>query len=155
MVRLNVNLDEVGTARAVIPAGRYEAKVTDITEEESSTGNPMLQWTWEITSGDYQGTELRSYTSLQAHALFGLKQHLEAFGISGEIDVETDKLIGKPAVLVVGTKVIKNRNTDEDMEVNRVNTILPAAKKATAGPVVTKSGSKPAAGVKGKGQMPF
>ena len=155
MVRLNVNLDEVGSARAVIPAGRYEARLTDCTEKQSSTDNPMLEWTWEISAGDHQGAELRSFTSLQEHALFGLKSHLEAFGVSGEVDMDTDKLVGKSAVLVVVTKTIKNRNTDEDMEVNRINMVLPAAKKA-GGAVVQagKAGAK-TTGAKTKGGMPF
>lgn len=151
MVKLQLNLDEVGTAFRVIEPGRYKAKVVEIEETESQSGNPMLTWTWEIVEGDNAGTELRSYTSLQEHALFGLKNHLEAFGLTGEIDFDTDKLVGKTAMLVVIKQTIKNRKNDEDMEVNRIDQVLAAAKSSAPS-------TKPSVGGKGpvrKGAIPF
>ncbi|HON76340.1 MAG TPA: DUF669 domain-containing protein, partial [Dermatophilaceae bacterium] len=76
MVRITLNLDDVGSSFTVIEPGRYPARVVDIEEKESSTGNPMLVWSWELEGGDYSGQEIMSFTSLQDHALFGLKQHL-------------------------------------------------------------------------------
>lgn len=130
MVRLTLNLDDVGSAFTVIEPGKYPAIVTNIEEKESSSGNPMLVWTWEIQGGEYAGQEIRSYTSLQDHALFGLKQHLEAFGITGEIDVDTERLIGKSAILTIVKQKMRSRNTGEEIEVNRINLVSAAPSKA-------------------------
>lgn len=132
MARIKVNLDEIPDGFEVIEPGKYLAKVVDIEEEESSSGNPMLVWTWQITEGEYSGRELKSFTSLQEHALFGLKEHLTAFGLSGDLDFDTDKLIGKKARLTVGKTTVKSRNTGEDMEVNRINSVTAAGKGGAA-----------------------
>jgi hypothetical protein len=157
MVKLNLNLDEIGTARAVVEPGRYRAKVIEIEEGDSQSGNPMLTWTWELLDGDFAGSELRSYTSLQEHALFGLKSHLEAFGHSGEVDVDTDKLVGKTAILVVTKQTIKNRRNDEDMEVNRIENVLPAGKPTatTKGPIINKGAASKGPVKKKGGDIPF
>ena len=126
MVRLNMNLDEISDGFEVIPAGEYTAKVVDIEEKDSSKGNPMLEWTWSITDGSSAGSEVKSFTSLQEHARFGLKEHLTAFGLKGEVDFDTDRLLKKKAKLLIGVSTVKSRNTGEDMEVNRVEKILPA-----------------------------
>jgi hypothetical protein len=152
MVKLSLNLDEIGTAMETIDPGRYKAKVIDVEEGDSQSGNPMLTWTWEITEGDSAGKELRSYTSLQEHALFGLKSHLEAFGHTGEVEVDTDKLIGKTAILVVTKKKIRSNRTDEEIEVNRIENVLPSkgSGEAAKKPVISKSSGK-----KGQGNIPF
>jgi len=127
MVKLSVNLDEIESSDfKIIDAGKYAAKVTDVVEKDSSSGNPMLVWTWEILKGDEEGVTLKSYTTLQDHALFGLKQHMTALEIDGELSgFETDSLIGKSALLVVTKPKIVNRDTGEDMEVNRVDKVWP------------------------------
>jgi len=134
MVRITLNLDDVGSSFTIIEPGRYPARVVDIEERESSTGNPMLVWSWELEGDrDYSGREIKSFTSLQDHALFSLKQHLEAFGISGEVDLDTDKLIGKTAMLTITKTKTRSRNTGEEIEVNRVSLVSPmAAKRAAA-----------------------
>lgn len=132
MVRITLNLDDVGNSFTLIEPGRYPARVVDIEEKESSTGNPMLAWSWELEGGDYSGQEIMSFTSLQDHALFGLKQHLEAFGISGEVDIDTDKLIGKTAVLTITKTKTRSKNTGEEIEVNRINLVSPMAAKRAA-----------------------
>lgn len=158
MVKLTVNLDGVGEAREVIAAGRYEAKVTEIEQGDSQSGNPMLTWSWEITSGENAGHEIRSYTSLQEHALFGLKAHLVAFGAEpeGEIDLDTDKLIGKKAIIVVTKEQIANRDGSGMVDVNRVKSVYKLEKSASAGPAIGGA-KKPVVGgkVAGKGKVPF
>ena len=133
MVRITLNLDDVGNTFTIIKPGRYPARVVDIEEKESSTGNPMLAWSWELEGGDYSGREIMSFTSLQDHALFGLKEHLEAFGISGEVDLDTDRLIGKTAMLTIAKVKTRSKHTGEEIEVNRINLVSPmAAKRAAA-----------------------
>lgn len=127
MVKLSVNLDEIETTDfKIIEAGKYEAEISDLEEKDSSSGHPMLVWTWKITKGDEAGTTLKSYTTLQEHALFGLKQHLAALGIDGDLQgFETDSLIGKMAMLSVTKPKIVSRDTGEDIDVNRVDKVLP------------------------------
>lgn len=141
MVRITLNLDDVGNTFTIIEPGRYPARVVDIEEKESSTGNPMLAWSWELEGGDYSGREIMSFTSLQDHALFGLKEHLEAFGISGEVDIDTDKLIGKTAMLTITKTKTRSKNTGEEIEVNRVNLVSPMAAKRAAAAALPAAGS--------------
>ena len=154
MVRITLNLDDVGSSFTIIEPGRYPARVVDIEEKESSTGNPMLVWSWELEGGDYSGQEIRSFTSLQDHALFGLKQHLEAFGISGEVDIDTDKLIGKTAMLTITKTKTRSRNTGEEIEVNRVNLVSPMTAKRAAAMAPPAAGS-PARARRGASSLPL
>lgn len=147
MVKLSVNLDEIETADfRIIEAGKYEAEIIDLEEKDSSSGHPMLVWTWKITKGDEFGTTIKSYTTLQDHALFGLKQHMDALGVEGDLDgFETDSLIGKMALLSVTKPKIVSRDTGEDIDVNRVDKVLPlksAAKKSTKKGSGVRKGNK-------------
>jgi len=154
MVRITLNLDDVGSSFTIIEPGRYPARVVDIEEKESSTGNPMLVWSWELEGGDYSGREIRSFTSLQDHALFGLKQHLEAFGISGEVDIDTDRLIGRTAMLTITKTKTRSRNTGEEIEVNRVSLVSPmAAKRAAA--MAPPAANRPARARRGASSLPL
>lgn len=154
MVRITLNLDDVGSSFTIIEPGRYPARVVDIEEKESSTGNPMLVWSWELEGGDYSGQEIKSFTSLQDHALFGLKQHLEAFGISGEVDIDTDKLIGKTAMLTIVKAKARSRNTGEEIEVNRISLVSPmTAKRAAA--MAPPAANSPARARRGASSLPL
>lgn len=126
MVKISVNLDDIETSDfKIIDAGNYEAEVIDLEEKDSASGHPMLVWTWKITKGDESGATLKSYTTLQDHALFGLKQHMVALGIDGDLDgFETDILIGRTAMLAVTKPKIVSRETGEDIDVNRVNKVM-------------------------------
>jgi hypothetical protein len=154
MVRITLNLDDVGNSFTLIEPGRYPARVVGIEEKESSTGNPMLVWSWELEGGDYSGQEIKSFTSLQDHALFGLKQHLEAFGVSGEVDLDTDKLIGKTAVLTITKTKTRSKNTGEEIEVNRINLVSPMAAKRAAATALPAADS-PARARRGATSLPL
>ncbi len=155
MVRITLNLDDVGNSFTIIEPGRYPARVVDIEEKESSTGNPMLVWSWELEGVDgHVGQEIKSFTSLQDHALFGLKQHLEAFGISGEVDLDTDKLIGKTAVLTIAKAKTRSKNTGEEIEVNRINLVSPMAAKRAAATALPAADS-PARARRGATSLPL
>lgn len=149
MVKLSVNLDDIETSDfRIIEAGKYKAKVQDLEEKDSASGHPMLVWTWEIIDGEESGTTLKSYTTLQDHALFGLKQHMDALGVSGDLKgFETDSLIGKMAMLSVTKPKIVSRDTGEDIDVNRVDKVLPLKSAAKS--------SKKAAKGKGKDIIPL
>jgi len=155
MVRIKMNLDEISDSFEVIEPGKYNAKVHDIEEKDSSSGNPMLEWTWKIIGGEYNGREIKSFTSLQEHALFGLKSHLSAFGMKGSVEFDTDKLIGKKAKLVIGKTVVKNRNTGDDMEVNRITSILPSTEKQAIPTKVKKAPTVDEEDEEGEDGIPF
>lgn len=150
MVKIAVNLDDIKGGFTLLDAGKYVARLIDVQEQESSTGNPMLCWFWEIDD-----CEVRSFTSLQDHALFGLKEHLEAFGITGEVDIDTDICIGKSAQLTV-TKIKKrSQRSGEEIEVNQVEAVKALKSKGPAasgpkGPAVPAASKKSAAPKKGK-----
>jgi hypothetical protein len=150
MVKIAVNLDDIKGGFTILDAGKYVARLIDVQEKESSTGNPMLCWFWEIDD-----VEVRSFTSLQDHALFGLKEHLEAFGITGEVDIDTDICIGKSAQLVLTRVKKRSTRTGEEIEVNQVESVkaLKSNGPAASGPkgsVVPAASKKSAAPKKGK-----
>lgn len=144
MPRIKVNLDEISDTFALLEPGKYVAKLVDVEEQESSKGNDMLVWIWEIPEGEYRGKQLKSYTVLMEDNLRGLKEHLQAFGLKGTVDFNTDKLINKKAKLTVSVAKVKSRETGEDMEVNRV--VRVDVLKANG-----NSGSSPASAVVSKG----
>jgi hypothetical protein len=64
----------------------------------------MLVWTWKVLTGPDRGTNVKSYTSLEPHALRSLKQHLLAFGFAGEVDIDTATLIGVKVRLLIDNR---------------------------------------------------
>jgi hypothetical protein len=103
MRRLKVDGDLV-VAGLGMPPGRYLAKLTKVEKADSkSSGQPMLVWNWLIAQGEWAGIEIPSFTTLQSRALVN---HLAAFGLKGKVDVDLSTLIGRKAVLVVGTRTV-------------------------------------------------
>ncbi len=153
MARIRINTEEVADGGGFVEPGKYRAKLVECEEADSSKGNPMLVWQWEIVEGEFEGSTIKSWTSLQDHALFGLKEHLEAFGLTGDLDFDSDKLIGKHVMLTVGKRKVKDRDTGEDKEMPSVVKLSPVAAKGAAG-AGAKAGAKGAAKGKGK-NIPF
>ncbi len=122
MTRLKYNLDKI-TSFTVAP-GKYRAKLVKVEQTLSSKKKPMLVWYWKIMSGSEKGKEVRSWTSLQENALGGLKQHLEAFRLKGQIDRDTSSLVGKYVVLIVGTRIGLDANGQE-REMNSITSFIP------------------------------
>jgi hypothetical protein len=121
-MKLKYNLDEIKDF-AVAP-GRHRARLVKVEQTLSQQGKPMLTWHWKIVSGPEKGSEIKSWTSLVENALSNLKNHLEAFGLSGQVNKDTSALIGKYVILVVGTRVGVNRSGDEQ-EFSNVMTVRP------------------------------
>jgi hypothetical protein len=142
MPRIRLNLADIPDAMGAVEVGSWPAVLRDVSEQESSTGNPMWVWSWEVTSGPSQGSSINSYTSLMDHALFGLKAHLEALGadatLDKEMDINTDRLLGREVVIVVGKRKGKDRDTGEDREFASINRVL----RAGGDPVKTAAGAK-------------
>lgn len=140
MVRIALNLDEIQAGRQEVENGRWRAKLESCDEADSSTGNPMLVWDWKIAEGPSEGATIRSWTSLQDHALSGFKTHAEAFGYKGDTEVDTDACVGKYAILVIGKRKRKNRDTMEDEEVSTVVTVQAASPSSAAAGGVRRPG---------------
>lgn len=154
MARLQVNLSDVETEYDPIPSGQYVARLVGAKEETSSSGNPMIVWQWKIMRGDHKGREIRSYTSMQPQALFSLKEHLEAFGVDadGEIDIDTNELVGRMATI----DVLKTTATvrGEEREVDRVEAVRPAPADLQSQQAAASDADK-AEGAGGSDDIPF
>jgi hypothetical protein len=147
MPRIKVNLADVGERGGNVEPGKWESELTDIEETKSSKDNDMLVWSWEIKEGPSEGEIIKSWTSLLENALFNLKEHLVAFGADpeAEVDIEGDKLMGRRATLVVGTRKFKDRDSGEDRETSSVIKVLPLSKsksKSAPPPKRSAAGSK-------------
>jgi len=128
MVRLKYNLDEITSILA--EPGRYRARLTKVEQTLSSKNNPMIVWHWKIVeSGEAKGKEIRSFTSLLDTALSGMKMHLEAFRFKGAVNVDTPKLIGRYAILVLSTTASEDKETGLTREFTSVAGVLPDKKK--------------------------
>lgn len=161
MAKLTYNLDEISTA-AVLP-GKYKARLVKCEQTLSSQKNPMLVWTWKILDGTEKDKEIRSFTSLLPNALSGLKAHLEAFGLTGEVDLDTALLIGRNVVIVV---IAREGETREGIPAtfSNVGAVLPSdgpAMALTRAPLPTEEeevavpASKPAKSAATQRPLPF
>ncbi|RLG78438.1 MAG: hypothetical protein DRO14_00445 [Thermoprotei archaeon] len=127
MPKIVIDLSNAESAWEAIPSGKYVAQLLSTEERESSSGNPMLVWQWEIALGEHAGRQIRSYTSLQEHALFNLKQHIAAF-VKEELDGvwsgDTDDFVGRRALLTITTERRRGRD-GEERDFNRVSRVEP------------------------------
>jgi len=135
-MNLNVDLSDVQLIE-IVETGIYRAKLIDVEETESSAGNPMLTWTWEILDKENAGVQLKSFTSLLPNALFGLKGHLAGLGVtSGKVKLNTDRLIGRKATLTV------RKIEDDGQEKNRVDKVTKYTKSTPSEKAKKTNGSK-------------
>lgn len=126
MPQLNYNLDDIKDY--MVEPGRYRARITKIEQTLSKRSKrPMLVWHWKLLTGESKGSELRSWTSLQKNALQNLRDHLTALGYDGNVDLNTDKLVGRKAVLVVGVTTSVD-DAGNQREFSSVMNVLPDAK---------------------------
>jgi len=108
----------------LLPTGVYPAVVVAVELRESKSGpDPYLNWTFELTSEAYLGRKVWLVTGLGSRALWKLKDTLEALGetgLTGEVELDPAKFIGKTCRVVV-TQEVYNGQTR-----NRVDSVLPA-----------------------------
>jgi len=117
MPKYDLDLDSIQSfSGGNFPIGKHRAKLAEVEERNSdSSGNPTLYWEWEGADDESMGETIRSFSSLQDHALGSLKMHAEAFGYHGNTTLDTDACIGQYAILVVGMRKRRGRdNGDED-----------------------------------------
>lgn len=122
MPRLTYDLEKISDT---LEHGKFRARLKSCTDAISErSGKPTLIWVWELREGPNKGATVKSWTSKQESALFGIKQHLMAFGYTKKVDINTDRLIGKEVYLVIGERKGKNAQGEEQMYTS-VNALLP------------------------------
>jgi hypothetical protein len=72
--------------RYLLPDGEYEVDCTDVVQDVSKSGNPMLVFHF-VTGAEHKGLRLREYCVTQGSAIFKLGLTLEALGLgkAGEV----------------------------------------------------------------------
>ena len=94
-----VKVDFSDTEKAgLVEEGDYLIEVDEVEQKESSTGNPMLVFTYKIAEGEFAGKKLFHNCSLQPQALFNLRAVLEALGQEvpqGVMEFDPADLIGE------------------------------------------------------------
>lgn len=128
---IRVNFSETGdvTPREPVPSGKYRATVTDGELRDSNSSDyQYINWEFTIKEPAYDGRKVWSMTTLAPHALFSLKQLLEAVGMdaNGELDFDIDDVIGKDLVLRIvkeGPGSYTDRRTGEKKEHDERNQV--------------------------------
>lgn len=97
---VSVNFKDVGSGGATrVKPGDYAVKVKKVEVRESnSSGSDYLNWECEGIVGDLKGKKIFHTTSLQAHALFTLRNTLLACKMDvpqSKFQVDLTKLVGK------------------------------------------------------------
>jgi hypothetical protein len=107
-----------------IPAGSYQAKVTDgeIRESGPNAKNPgaeYINWEFTIQGGEFDGRKQWQNTSLLPQALFSVKGLLEATGrftadqLNGDLDFEIEDVLGADVTIVVRQREWDNETRNE------------------------------------------
>lgn len=103
--QISVDFEGVDTVSR-IPEGDYAVEVKEVTVEKAQSGNDYLRFQLAVTEGPHEGKTLRHQCSLQAHALFVLRNTLEALNYpltDSVMDIDLDDLEG----LEMGVAVIQ------------------------------------------------
>lgn len=123
---LNLDFSSV-PSREPLEEGMYLLQIAEAQEKISSTGNPMISVTYDVIS-THEGEEVPGGRkiwdnySLQAQALFKLKELLSALGIdtAAVVEMEVSDLVGQQVM----AKVIQEPYNGELR--NRIKKIVPA-----------------------------
>jgi len=106
-MQINVDLTNVETGNndgdfETLPEGNYKVIVDTI---EHMTEKNYLKWTLNVNGGGYDGRKLWLNTSLKPQALWKLKEVLGRIApemdLDGQLNLDTDELIGLPAIAEV------------------------------------------------------
>lgn len=122
MPKIRVNMDKLRSF-STVPRGEYVCRLTQVEESESRAGNAMLVWDWTVDRGTHQGATIRTWTVTEGDNQGSLKDHLMALGLKGKVSLDTDRLLGKRALLsvAVGSREVNG----EVREFNNLLSIRP------------------------------
>lgn len=105
-----------------IPPKKYAMHVTDVVKKVSSAGNPMFEWDFMVTEGEYQGKTFKLWTVTTPAGLWKLSEVVVALGLGNKgekIKFKKDEAIGRSALVN-----LKN-TTYEGRKQNSITTIEP------------------------------
>jgi len=133
----------------VLPAGRYQAKLSDgeireAGDQAKHPGSEYINWEFTVTEGDFEGRKLWQNTpwshgscdcgDWKSGSLFGLKAILKSSGIwsdeeldGDEFDFEINDVIGSDFTLIVA---VRQYQGDDQNDVKKVK---PASAGADSG----------------------
>jgi hypothetical protein len=109
---ISVDLSNVEVGGKALPEGNYNVEVADVECKQSSNGNDMLAFTFQVTGGTYKGSKLYHNCSLQPQALFNLKGILLALGYEipkKAFDLQTSELVGLTCEVEVSHEVYEGK----------------------------------------------
>lgn len=110
---ITVDMSGVESGGKAVPDGVYEVEVAEITEEESSEGNPYLKWKLRVTEGPCKGAPLYDNTSLQPQALWRLKGLLETLGVEvpdSSMDLDLEEYVGMTMTVTVANEEYQGKD---------------------------------------------
>lgn len=113
-----------GGSREPMPEGDYRVRLLEVEAKESSNGNPMWNWKYEVVEGDFAGRFLWNNTTLVDAAMWAVNQTFEAFGVS--TDTDTDDLIGEEVGVSVSIGEI-GAGANQGKKRNNVESVFPAS----------------------------
>jgi hypothetical protein len=93
-----LSLDFTGIAD-VIPEGTYDVELVKIAKGESQAGNPMLNFTYKILTGEFEGRVVFDNVPLLESTLWRMRLVLIGLGIDpaeieGQARIDVDSLVG-------------------------------------------------------------
>jgi len=116
----------VETTPQPLPVGSYSARIVELKEGTSKTGNPKLDVVYEITHQGFEGRKAFRSLSLQSNALFSFKRLLLATGewdeddLKGPMQIDTAEIVGlEVCVVVVANSYKKDGQTVFNTSVDR------------------------------------
>ena len=90
-----------------IPDGNYLASIVEAKEGTSKNNNPKIDLHWRVESGPFEGRYVFDTLTFTEKAAGRVKAVLKALDFPADFkgDVPLDDLIGKSAMITVGTEV--------------------------------------------------
>lgn len=113
-----------GGSREPMPEGDYRVRLLEVEAKESSNGNPMWNWKYEVVEGDHTGRFLWNNTTLVDSAMWAVNQTFEAFGVP--TDTDTDDLIGEEVGVSVSIGTV-GAGANQGKKRNNVESVFPAS----------------------------
>lgn len=105
----------------VIPAGTYRAECFSVKPKKAqNSGNPMLEWSFNIVSGEYEGRRVFTNTVLLPQTMWKLKAMLRGFDLGGqelteEVEFEPEDLIGQQVYIKITQRPDQNGQMRNDI----------------------------------------
>lgn len=103
--KLKVDFTDVaiGGGGVRIPEGSYLARPVEATQEESSGGNDMIVFVFQVVEGKKKGTKLYWHCPLLETTLWKLRNTIDAMGIEtpdGPMDIDLDAIVEDEDIVV-------------------------------------------------------